>query len=115
MPRAASSGGLLLRDDNRPMRLAGFGQAHGHIICRSGLEKMKNLLAELRASQLGRQQLGREDIGDVLDVVSGARMALYVHAKITQRLDPFPDSLSFYANFTRDFCAADHICRVFRK
>src|SRR5882724_5363106 len=77
--RPSATGGLLLCQHYGAFRLAGMSQIERHAICRIRLEKMENVLSEEAASQPPLQRVRSQNVGDLLQKVSSARLAFYLH------------------------------------
>src|SRR5882762_9206839 len=78
MPRAsrpAAPCGLLFCQDDRALRFACMSQFQRYSIRRIRLEKMKYVFSEKAALQLLLQHVRSQDIGDLLQEVSGAWLA----------------------------------------
>src|SRR5277367_912637 len=89
---AAPSGGLLLCDDNRTLRLAGFPEFHGDAIGGIDFEEMKDTLPEQTALEALVQQIRSDDVVNFFEKIPGARLALYFDVKRAQTLHPPPHS-----------------------
>ncbi len=106
---------LLLRDDYGPVRLAALSKRHCDGVGRISFEEMVDAFSERSRMQPPVQQFRCEDVGHLFDLIAGARMALHAHAQRAQLFDPAPHGEARYADFARDFRAADDNHRVVGK
>src|SRR6266852_2425734 len=104
--RPAASGGLLFREYDGAFRLACMSQFQRYSIRRIRLEKMIDVFPEKASLQPLLQHVRSQDIGDLLQEVPGARLALYFHAQLAQPLHPLPYHGPRDANLFRDARAA---------
>src|SRR5579871_1195332 len=74
---------------------------------------MMNLFAENAAFQPALVHVRCNEVRDLFEKVSLARMSFRFYAKFAQTLYPPPDSRARDANLPRDSCAADDDRRVF--
>ena len=105
VPGAAAPRRLFLGDDDGAVRLPSLAQRHGDGIGRVNFEKMVDAFAERPRMQPPVQQLRRKNVGDLFDLVAGARMALHADAQRAQLFDPAPHgaraSRRFRGRFSR--------------
>ncbi len=76
---------------------------------------MKNAFSKKTALQALLQHFRSQNIGDLLQEVSGAWLALYFHAQFAQPFHPLPHHGPRDANLFSDPRAADHDGGIFRQ
>ena len=97
------------------MRRAFFAHAQSYGVGGVRLEKVKYVLGEGGAGEPVAQQLGNQNVRNLLDVIAGARVSLHSHAERAQFLHPGPDRGAGNANFFGDLWAADHDGGILRQ
>jgi hypothetical protein len=99
---------LLLRDDDSAVRLSAISQRHGDGIGRINFEEVVDALSKRPRMQPPVQQLRRQNIGHLFDLIPGPRMPFHADAEGAQLFDPVPHSPTRHADLSSDFCPADN-------